>query len=68
MAPNELVSTITPGFAWINSLLILSKAGKIKTRFYSLDSDEDRDMVFSAENLDSVVEHRKDGISDYGYF
>ena len=47
---------------------ILSKAGKIKTRFYSLNSDEHRDMMFSAQNLDSVVEHIKEGISGYGYF
>ena len=47
---------------------ILSKDGKIKTRFYSLDSDEHMDMVFSTENLDYVVENIRKGIDGYGYF
>jgi hydroxymethylbilane synthase len=47
---------------------ILSKNGKIKTRFYSLKSEEYKNMDFNTIDLDSIVDYIKQEIDGYGYF
>ncbi len=47
---------------------ILSSSGTIKTRFYSLKSDEYKDLNFTESDLDLVVEQIREAIAGYGYF
>ena len=47
---------------------ILSSGGTIKTRFYSLKSDEYKDLNFTESDLDIAVGQIREAIAGYGYF
>ena len=47
---------------------ILSENGTIKTRFYSLKSNEYKDMNFTGSDMKSITDKMREAIADYGYF
>ena len=47
---------------------ILSENGTIKTRFYSLKSNEYKDMNFTGSDMESITDKMREAIADYGYF
>ena len=47
---------------------ILSESGMIKTRFYSLKSDEYIDLNFKVLDMESITDKIREAIVGYGYF
>ncbi len=47
---------------------ILSEDGAVKTRFYSLKSDEYKDLNFKGSDMESITDRIREAIAGYGYF